>query len=75
MVLAELRKQGHPERKTALEYLHGLRTRYEFVFVDAEDIRTWGGSPNGFANATHVNRRNMRRLLEHIVAHSQGALD
>ena len=74
-VLAELRKHGHPERKTALEYLRGLRTRYEFVFVDAEDIRTWGGSPNGFANATHVNRRNMRRLLEHIVAHSQGALD
>ena len=74
-VLAELRKHGHPERKTALEYLRGLRTRYEFVFVDAEDIGAWGGSPNEFANATHVNRRSMRRLLEYIVAHSQGALD
>ena len=74
-VLAELRKHGHPERRTALEYLRGLHARYEFVFVDAEDIRLWGGSPTGFANATHVDRPNMRRLLDYIVAQSQGALD
>jgi hypothetical protein len=73
-VLAELRKHGHPKRRTALEYLRDLRTRFDFVFVDAEDIRDWGGSPNDFSNADHVNRRNMRRLLEHIVANSQGAL-
>ncbi len=74
-VLAEIRKHGHPDRKTALEYLRGLSTRFDFVFVDAEDIRLWGGSPDDFSNANHVNRRNMRRMLEYIVEHSQGALD
>jgi hypothetical protein len=74
-VLAELRRHGHPERETALKYLRSLRSRYDFVFVDAEDIQDWGGSPTGFANATHVDRPNMRRLLDYIVANSQGALD
>ncbi|HXV57331.1 MAG TPA: hypothetical protein VD704_05640 [Gaiellaceae bacterium] len=73
-VLVELRKHGHPERRSALRYLRSLRERYDFVFVDAEDIRAWGGSTGDFANANHVNRRNMRRLLEYIVARSRGAL-
>lgn len=73
-VLAELRAYGYPGRKTALEYLRELRTRFAFVLVDAEDIRVWRGSPTDFSNANHVNRQNMRRLLEYIVAHSRGAL-
>jgi hypothetical protein len=74
-ILAELRKHGHPHREAALEYLRGLHARYDFVFVDAEDISAWGGSPADFANASHVNRRNMRRMLDYIVANSEGALD
>ena len=73
-VLAELRKHGHPDREAALEYLRSLQSRFDFVFVDAEDISTWGGSPADFANSNHVNRRNMRRMLEYIVANSDGAL-
>jgi hypothetical protein len=75
VLLAELRKRGHPDRAAALRYLESLQARYDFVFVDAEDIRVWGGSPADFANANHVNRRNMRRMLDYVVAHSQGALD
>lgn len=74
-ILAELRKHGHPHRETALEYIRGLQARFDFVFVDAEDIRAWGGSPADFANASHVNRRNMRLMLDYIVANSEGALD
>jgi hypothetical protein len=74
-ILAELRKHGHPHREAALEYIRGLHARYDFVFVDAEDISAWGGSPADFANASHVNRRNMRRMLDYIVANSEGALD
>jgi hypothetical protein len=74
-ILAELRKHGHPNREAALEYIRGLHARYDFVFVDAEDISVWGGSPADFANASHVNRRNMRRMLDYIVANSEGALD
>jgi hypothetical protein len=73
--LAELRRHGHPDREAALEYLSGLETRFDFVFVDAEDIQDWDGSAADFANANHVNRRNMRRLLDYIVANSDGALD
>jgi hypothetical protein len=73
-VLAELRRYGFPGRKTAYGYLRRLRTRFAFVLVDAQDIRVWHGSPNDFSNATHVNRRNMRRLLTYIVARARGAL-
>jgi hypothetical protein len=73
-VLAELRKHGFAQRKASLAYLHALHRRYHFILVDGQDIRRWGGSPQQFTNATHINRRNMRRLLRYIVAHSKGAL-
>ena len=73
-VLAELRKHGYPARATALAYLRRLQQRLDFVFVDAQDSRSWRGSPADWSNATHVNRTNMRRLLRHVVAHSGGAL-
>ncbi|MGD0166879.1 MAG: hypothetical protein ABSC51_06260 [Gaiellaceae bacterium] len=74
-VLAELRKYGNPEIKTSLAYLRKLSKQYHFVVVNCEDIRTWGGSAKDFTNPAHVNRRNMRRMLRYIVAHSDGALD
>lgn len=73
-VLAELRRRGFPARKVSLAYLRALHRRLDFVLVDCQDIRRWGGSPADFSNATHVNRRNMRRLLRYVVAHSDGAL-
>jgi Cyclic nucleotide-binding domain len=73
-ILAEFRKFGFPARKTALAYLRGLHTRLDFVVVDAQDIRRWRGSPTEWTNATHINRRNMRRLLRYVVTHSEGAL-
>lgn len=73
-VLAELERFGFPGRQAALEYLAALRSRFDFVLVDCEDISRWGGSPTDFVNATHVNRANMRRMLRYVVAHSKGAL-
>ena len=73
-VLAVLRRQGLVKRRASLAYLRRLHKRLDFVVVDAEDIRRWGGSPRDFTNATHVNRVNMRRLLRYIVSHSEGAL-
>jgi hypothetical protein len=75
-VLAELERHGFPGRQAALAYLGELRSRFDFVFVDCEDIARWGGSPDDFSNATHVNQRNMRRMLVYIAAaaHPQGAL-
>jgi len=73
-VLAELRKYGYPGRAQALEYLREFNTRADFVVVDCQDIRTWGGKANDFSNATHVNILNMRRMLRYIARHSAGTL-
>ena len=73
-VLAALNKYGYAGRRATLEKVAQLKKKYRFVFVDAQDIRTWGGNDYDWSNATHVNRSNMRRLLRYIVAHSQAAL-
>jgi hypothetical protein len=74
-VLAELRKHDFPGRRTAFRYLRDLNRRFDFVLVDAQDLRVWHGSARDFSNANHVNLRNMRRLLTYVVAHSHGALE
>jgi hypothetical protein len=73
-VLAELNKYGYASRRATLEKVAALHERFRFVFVDAQDIRTWGGNDYDWTNATHINRANMRRLLRYVVAHSDGAL-
>ncbi|MGH3130221.1 MAG: hypothetical protein ACRDNX_05345 [Gaiellaceae bacterium] len=73
-VLAELEKYGFPQRKASLEYLRKLHRRFDFVLVNCQDIRKWGGSPTNFSNATHVDWLNMRRMLRYIDARSDGAL-
>ncbi len=73
-VLAQLDKYGYAGRRASLEAIAKLHKRYKFVFVDCQDIRSWGGTARDWSNATHVNRANMRRMLRYIVAHSAGAL-
>jgi len=73
-VLAELRKHGNPLATSTLTYLDSLHARYDFVVVDCEDSRAWGGTDYDWANPTHVGAANMRRMLRYIVAHSDGAL-
>jgi hypothetical protein len=73
-VLAELEKYGNPVTAVSLEYLNSLHRRYDFVVVDAEDSRKWGGTDYNWTNPTHVDGANMRRMLRYIVAHSDGAL-
>lgn len=73
-VLAQLNKYGFAGRRATLEKVVELHKRFRFVFVDCQDIRTWGGNDYDWTNATHVNRSNMRRMLRYIVAHSHGAL-
>ncbi len=70
-----LMQRRHSQREAeALAELHKLQKHYRFVVVDGSDIRVWGGKARDFNNATHINRRNMRRLLRYVVAHSHGAL-
>ncbi len=73
-VLAELDKYGFPKRKAAHAYLHRLQRRRNFVVVDCQDIRVWGGSAADFEDATHIDRVSMRRLLKYVVTRSGGEL-
>lgn len=73
-VFAAQEKKGFPAYRATLWKLAQLKKRYRFVVVDCEDSRKWGGNPNDWSNATHVNRKNMRRELAYVVAHSRGAL-
>jgi hypothetical protein len=73
-VLAALDRYGFAGRRATLEMVAKLHRRFRFVFVDAEDIRKWGGNTRDWENATHINRGNMRTLLRYVVAHSDGAL-
>jgi len=74
IVYAELQRYGNPVTTYSLDYLRQLRSRYDFVVVDCENIHTCGGNDTDWKNATHVDRFNMRRMLKYIVAHSDGAL-
>ena len=73
-VLAELEKYGDPVFASSMNYLQTLRPRYDFVVVDCQDSRKWGGKDDDWTNASHVDRANMRRMLRYVVAHSDGAL-
>lgn len=73
-VLSALRARGFPTRRYSSAYLARLHHRFDFVVVDAEDIRTWGGSASGFWDPTHINFANMRTLLRYIVDRAGGAL-
>jgi len=74
-VLAELERQGFAELGAAKRYLRSLHRRgFDFLLVNCGDIRTWGGQAEDFANATHVDRTNMRRLLRYVVASSDKTL-
>ena len=74
-VYALLRKHHSQREKEALAELHKLQQQFRFVVVDCSNVRLWHGKARDFNNATHVNRRNMRRMLRYIVANSHGALN
>lgn len=67
-VLAALNRYGFAGRRATLEKIAQLHRRFRFTVVDCEDSRRWGGDDRDWANATHVNRANMRRELRYIVA-------
>jgi hypothetical protein len=73
-VFAAQEKKGFPTYRATLDKLRQLKRRFRFVAVDCEDSRKWGGNPQDWSNASHVNRKNMRLELRYIVAHSHGVL-
>jgi hypothetical protein len=73
-IYAALRRDGNPVTRSSLAYLNRIRSRYDFVVVNCEDVRTWGGNDSDWKNPGHVDRINMNRMLRYIVAHADRAL-
>ncbi len=73
-VLAARLKYGFPELKAAKTYIAWLHKHYRFVFVNGENIKTWGGQASDFSSIDHIDRTNMSRLLKYVVKHSDGVL-
>jgi hypothetical protein len=70
-----MQRLHYRREQQALTELHKLQKRFHFVVVDCSDIRKWHGKASDFSNATHVNRKNMRRMLVYIVHHARAALE
>jgi len=48
-------------------YLKKLRLYRDFRVVNCLDIKTFGGSPNGFYDGAHLTAGNSRRLIRYLV--------
>ena len=59
-----------PVMTASLRYLRSLRGRYDFAVVNCGNIHACGGNDTDWANATHVDRFDVQRMLRYIVAHS-----
>jgi hypothetical protein len=73
-ILAARNRYGFPELKAANTYIAWLHKRYDFIFLNLEDIRKWGGKPSNFWNKDHIDRPGMAKMLAYIAHHSNGVL-
>jgi hypothetical protein len=71
---AELRRLGDNRRQRVARQLRRLQRRFDFMFFDLTDIRRFNGDPNDFSDISHMGVANMRRLVDHVVAHTNGRL-
>ncbi len=54
-------------------YLSELqKSGHRFALVDCVDIRTFGGTPTGFYDGSHMTVENSRRLLRYCIAEAPG---
>jgi hypothetical protein len=73
-LMRALQAAGDHRRERTAEYLAQLHRRFHFVYIDLSDVRTFGGSPLGFIDPTHVTTATMRLMLRYVVQHDHGVL-
>lgn len=67
--LAAFREVGWQAKADAFqEYLRGLQGEYAFHLLDYTEIESFGGTPDGFYDGSHVKYANARRILAQAVA-------
>jgi len=58
------------KEKWLRNYLSRLSEHLNFKVLDCLDIRTFGGTPDGFYDGAHLNAENSRRLIRYCIAHA-----
>jgi len=65
--------QGWDRRhQQVLDYLHKLQARYRFTVMDMTSITSFGGSPQGFVDGSHMKRSNLRLMIDAILRQDPG---
>jgi hypothetical protein len=73
-LLRTMQRLGDRRRQSTRSYLARLHRRYRFVYLDLSNVHTFGGSPLGFVDPTHVTTATMRLMLTYVVKHDNGIL-
>jgi len=73
-LLRTMQRLGDRRRQATRSYLARLHRRYRFVYLDLSNVHTFGGSPLGFVDPTHVTTATMRLMLTYVVKHDHGIL-
>jgi hypothetical protein len=55
-----------------LDYLARLKSKYRFTVIDMTSIATFGGNPDDFYDGTHMKVRNLRLMLDAVIARDPG---
>lgn len=71
----ELVALGYEQRRReAVAFLRSLQERYDFVLLDMTGLDAFGGSPAAFYDGVHMKVENTRRLIDAVLAGSDGVL-
>jgi hypothetical protein len=71
----KLLKLGFEARhREVVAYLESLQERYDFVLLDMTGLGAFGGSRSAFYDGVHMKVENTRRLIDAVVAGSDGVL-
>ncbi len=54
-------------KKELFDYLRSLQGTYQFTLFDFNDIRSFGGDPNGFYDGQHPDPENTYRIVNEIL--------
>jgi hypothetical protein len=53
-----------------VSYLRSQQASLQFDLLDASNLRSFGGRPNGFYDGVHMKVANVRRLVDWIIKHA-----
>ena len=74
-VLTAAQRAGWRARHAeVLRLLERLRQQYAIQVIDMTSIASFGGSPTGFFDATHMTLENQRRMIDAVLKGTAGAL-